>query len=273
MESEAIVSTQEIMHDVPPEKLAMVLAQYQSVGAAVQVSPQTDGNFTVTATFAATYEQPLATRTVEDAAPSPVIDLMEKLDSPIKSIQFSNLADEYRKCYDAFIVSDGRRAVVDATLSRLIQLSPRYASLARELSVPWEFIALIHKMEANTNFSCHLHNGDPLTSRTVHVPKGRPIIGTPPFSWEESARDALQYDGFSGRTDWNTATILYRLERFNGMGYREHGIFSPYLWSFSTLYRKGRFVADHQFDPESISQQCGAALLLKGLRSRNAADT
>jgi lysozyme family protein len=37
------------------------------------------------------------------------------------------------------------------------------------------------------------------------------------------------------------------------------------LWSFSTLYDKGRFVADHRFDPNAESRQAGAAVILKQL--------
>ena len=36
-----------------------------------------------------------------------------------------------------------------------------------------------------------------------------------------------------------------------------------YLWSFSNLYAKGKYVADNKFDPEVVSQQCGAGLILK----------
>jgi len=59
--------------------------------------------------------------------------------------------------------------------------------------------------------------------------------------------------------------MLYRCERYNGMGYRSRGIHSPYLWSYSNLYQKGRFTGDHVFDPDNISSQCGAAILLQRL--------
>jgi lysozyme family protein len=53
------------------------------------------------------------------------------------------------------------------------------------------------------------------------------------------------------------------LETYNGFGYRFQGLVSPYLWSFSNLYAKGKYVADNKFDPEAVSQQCGAGLILK----------
>ena len=64
------------------------------------------------------------------------------------------------------------------------------------LDIPWWFVAVIHDLEASRNFNAHLHNGDPLTHRTVHVPKNRPP-GNPPFTFEESARDALTLDGLA----------------------------------------------------------------------------
>ncbi len=78
------------------------------------------------------------------------------------------------------------------------------------------FIAVIHNMEASQNFNKHLHNGDPLTARTVQVPAGRPKKGTPPFSWEDSAADALAIRGLGAKTDWSLAGMLYQLEGYNG---------------------------------------------------------
>ncbi len=97
-------------------------------------------------------------------------------------------------------------------------------------------------MEASQNFTRHLHNGDPLTARTRQVPAGRPRTGNPPFTWEASATDALTLDGFNSWTDWTVAGALFKLERFNGSGYRLYHpqVKSPYLWSFSNHYTEGQ---------------------------------
>ena len=97
---------------------------------------------------------------------------------------------------------------------------------------------------------------------TVRVPKGRPKQGQPPFTWEESASDALVFDGLHKWKDWSLPGTLFVLERFNGFGYRNKGIHSPYLWSFSNHYAKGKFVADGVFSATAVSNQCGAAVLL-----------
>ena len=75
--------------------------------------------------------------------------------------------------------------------------------------------------------------------------------------------DALRLLGFTGQSDWSLPRTLHRLEAFNGFGYRRYGRPSPYLWSFSTLYERGKFVADGRYDPRARSQQCGTATMLK----------
>ncbi|MGI9106944.1 MAG: hypothetical protein ACR2G4_11925 [Pyrinomonadaceae bacterium] len=127
-------------------------------------------------------------------------------------------------------------------------------------------------MEASLNFNTHLHNGDPLTKRTTPVPPGRPRTGTPPFTWEESATDALKLQRLHGLDDWSLPTTLFRLEKFNGLGYRSRHpeVLTPYLWSFSHHYTRGKFIADGKFSPTAVSQQCGAAILLRRMAETGA---
>jgi lysozyme family protein len=40
-------------------------------------------------------------------------------------------------------------------------------------------------------------------------------------------------------------------------------VLTPYLWSFTNHYTKGKFVADGKFDANAVSKQCGAAAILK----------
>ena len=150
----------------------------------------------------------------------------------------------------------------------------RYESVAHSLGIPWWFVAIIHGLECNFKFSRHLHNGDPLTERTTHVPANRPpsSIGNPPFTWEVSAKDALTYEKFANLSDWSLSRVLYRWELYNGMGYRLKALPSPYLWSFTDRYISGKYVADHQFDPDAVSKQIGAATVLKRLQEQRVVD-
>ena len=152
---------------------------------------------------------------------------------------------------------------VENVITRSMKARPRYEAVATKTKVPWHVIAVIHNLECSGRFDCHLHNGDPLRRRTVNVPAGRPLTGKGPFSWEESAIDALTYDGFTSWTDWSVAGTLYKIESYNGMGYRKRGVPSPYLWSGSQHYTSGKYVADGKFDPNAISTQVGAAVVLR----------
>jgi lysozyme family protein len=65
--------------------------------------------------------------------------------------------------------------------------------------------------------------------------------------------------------------MLFKMEQFNGFGYRVKGINSPYLWSFSNHYSKGKFTRDGFFDPNAVSKQIGAAVLLRRMSERQIA--
>ena len=52
-------------------------------------------------------------------------------------------------------------------------------------------------------------------------------------------------------------------EKFNGMGYNKTGLYSPYLWSYTNYYVKGKFTGHGKFDPDAKSKQPGTAAILK----------
>lgn len=187
------------------------------------------------------------------------------LQPPSAATDFAALHDEYAAWYAACEVRPERQGELAYYIKRLTRGRPIYQQLGSELAIPWAFIGITHGMECGFNFAAHLHNGDPLSARTVHVPKDRPASGNPPFTWSQSARDALIYKGYHQIGEWSVARMLYLFERYNGMGYRRRGVPTPYLWSYSNLYEKGKFVADGHFDAEAVSKQCGAALMLKAV--------
>ncbi len=81
-------------------------------------------------------------------------------------------------------------------------------------------------------------------------------------------KDALRALGLKkldASTDWSLAGTLFRLELYNGWGYRSHHpeTLSPYLWSFSNHYISGKYVKDGVWSPTATSDQCGAAVLLR----------
>jgi lysozyme family protein len=180
------------------------------------------------------------------------------------STTLSAIAGEYVAMFRAMSVIADKATAVDRQCQRLVAFRSEYEKVGSLLNIPWYFIGLIHGMESNFNFGLHLHNGDPLNLRTSHVPAGRPPhdVADPPFAWSTSAIDALRLKGLQTKADWSLPAILFRLEQYNGFGYRRRGLATPYLWSFSDRYRSGRFVRDRVFDPAATSKQVGAAVML-----------
>ncbi|MBI4869439.1 MAG: CHAP domain-containing protein [Candidatus Wallbacteria bacterium] len=181
------------------------------------------------------------------------------------AFRLEDLRGEYQKLFDSCQIVPARLADADRVVLSIKANRASYDAVSLTTGVPWYFIGVIHSLESNLNFKKHLHNGDPLSARTVNVPAGRPAKGMPPFTWEESAVDALRHKGFHRWTDWSPAAMLFKLEAYNGAGYHNRGMPSPYLWSFSQHWTKGKFVRDGVFDPEAGSKQCGAGVLLRKL--------
>ncbi len=186
-------------------------------------------------------------------------------DAPLsKAKDFVTLKPEYARLFRSAAV---RPEYGDSTgwhLAMMQKSKARYQSVSNDTGVPWYFIAVCHALESSFNFRAHLHNGDfPLSARTRQVPAGRPTKWLPPSDWESSARDALRLLGFAGQQDWSLERTLYLLEAYNGFGYRPYGVASPYLWSFSNHYERGKYVADRKWSATAKSQQCGSAVMLK----------
>jgi lysozyme family protein len=177
----------------------------------------------------------------------------------------------YIDLFDTCKVRPERQSLVDWHVNTILKPAnrARYQKLEDEVCVPWYFIGCIHALEASFNPEGHLHNGDSLSRKTVNVPAGRPLTGTAPYDWYVSAKDALDFEKTTNQSDWSLPRMLCRLEGYNGFRSREiHGINSPYLWSFSNHYTKGKFVADDVFDANAVSQQCGGALIIRELLDR-----
>lgn len=144
----------------------------------------------------------------------------------------------------------------------------RYNTVSAATRVPWDVVAAIHNMECGLSFRQHLFNGDPLTARTYHVPAGQPRTGSPPFQWEDSAIASLRFDDLD-KVNWaKMESWLWAIEKYNGVGYDKYhpDTPTPYLWSWTTVYVRGKYVADGVWSPTAVSEQCGVVPILKRLR-------
>jgi lysozyme family protein len=186
-------------------------------------------------------------------------------------MRYEQVSQEYQNLFETCVVRPEFKDQVAWHVKKIVSRQDVYERLAGKVDIPWYFIAIIHCLEASFRFNGHLHNGDPLTARTVQVPKNRPPVWNPPNDWDSSAVDALTYEGFAGQKDWSIPRMLFRWETYNGWGYRSRGINTPYLWSFSNHYSRGKFVKDGVYDPMAMSKQCGAAVMLRALMKEGVA--
>lgn len=156
---------------------------------------------------------------------------------------------------------------VEAITAQIVRSRKRYDTVATATGVPWPVIASIHNMECSLSFRQNLANGDPLTSQTRHVPRGRPP-GIPPFTWEQAAVDALKFDHLDRETWGDIGNELQNVELYNGSGYQRFhpSVPSPYLYSWTSIYARGKYVADGQWSSTAVSDQCGVVSLLKCLK-------
>jgi lysozyme family protein len=179
---------------------------------------------------------------------------------------FAKLKGEYASLFASAQPREEFAPTLSWHFEAIKKFRPRYEALSKDVGVPWYFIGAIHGLESSFNFRAHFHNGDyPLSRRTRQVPAGRPLVWGPPSDWESSAKDALKLLGFTGQSDWSLERMLYRLEAYNGFGYRRHGVATPYIWSFSSHYNRGKFVRDGRWSAEARSEQCGAGIVIKAL--------
>jgi len=146
---------------------------------------------------------------------------------------------------------------------RLVGSKARYQTVASRTGVPWFIIAVIHEREASQDWLGSLAQGDPWNKVSVHVPVGRG-----PFqSWEDAAVDALvDCAPHAARwKDWSAGGALTLLEQYNGLGYANRGVPSPYVWAGTDQYRSGKYVRDGVYDPIVVDRQLGCAGLLKAM--------
>jgi lysozyme family protein len=184
----------------------------------------------------------------------------------------------YKDIFDVAKVKPNKLSEIKQIVDKIIKGRSVYEKISKSLtstntpqaaSIPWWFIGIVHMNESGGDFAKHLHNGDPLTARTFQVPANRPQRGQPPFTFPQSAIDAIQlmekensiWKRLGG--DWSIDAVLQRLEAYNGLGYKKKGVPNPYLWSYTDQYTKGKYIKDGVFDPNAISAQPGAAAIMK----------
>ena len=137
----------------------------------------------------------------------------------------------------------------------------KYEEVAEATGMPAELICAIHYRESSNDFSTYLHNGEPLGQTTTLEPPG--IYFT---DWTEAAIDAINREKSKVDTsDGSIESYLRYAEAYNGDGYRNRGIASPYVWAGTTKYTGGLFVSDRNFSASTYDKRLGVAVIMKHL--------
>jgi lysozyme family protein len=175
----------------------------------------------------------------------------------------TDIAKQYEEMYQDIKVNATAMAGAINTAHKIVSGEAMYKDIERMTGVPWWFIGIIHYRECDCNFADYLGNGQPLLKKTTITPVGRG-----PFnSFAAGAVDALAYEGYDKVKDWSIGNALYLMEKYNGMGYRNRGIASPYVWGGSTYYKSGKYVADGVFRANVVDAQLGGAVILRQIEA------
>ena len=153
----------------------------------------------------------------------------------------------------------------------------RYEKISEENGyIPPEVIAAIHYRENATDFleerfSVYLHNGDLLGEPSSIVPFPPSFEET---EFDKAALDALRgWDGISYykekraqqlelTSDSRDLTAMVTFTSFY-QGW-QYGV-SNYIYSGTSIYQSGVYVADHVYDESAVDQNFGTYLVLKTL--------
>lgn len=181
-----------------------------------------------------------------------------------------SLHAEYLKNFREAKINPSNSHQVKRIIEKIISQRNSYEQASAKIlekldqKVPWYIIASLHNMEASLGLHKQILNGQKISQRTTWVPKGLGPWG----SFEDSCVTAFEIK--PNIEDWSDlGHVLYWLERFNGWGYRKKGIWSPYLYSFTTLYTRGKYVSDGKFSRRAVSSQCGIVAILKELQNQD----
>ena len=143
----------------------------------------------------------------------------------------------------------------------------RYQAVATKTGVPAELIAAIHWRESDGDFNTYLHQGDPLGKPAKNWPTNIPVF----TKWEEAAVHALNMKktlrddlGMTASTT-DVAALATYAEHYNGLGYFKRGRVSPYVFSGTDQYSKGKYVRDGVFDANVRDRQLGVLAMLKSI--------
>lgn len=170
---------------------------------------------------------------------------------------YATRKEEYQQLFDSLTVNPEKIDEIDNYIGRILKNRRVYEMVGQSVGVPWYAVGIIHCMEGGANLSRRLQDGARLQESD-----------DPEQTWKKSAIRILKKQGFLKWQDWSVPGLLFKIEQYNGWGYYYHQVNSAYLWSFSQHYARGKYIQDGVWSATAVSQQAGAAVILRRLLDR-----
>lgn len=173
---------------------------------------------------------------------------------------FQSLKCDYTKLSEQCTVTKSAKNIADEIRAERPTLL--LASLLLKLDgkyVPWQVLGALQKLEAGSmDFSKSIADGTKLKCKSRGCTR----------RWLSSLQKALDESALrqANADSWSREAKLWFAESHNGFGYRQYARGnSPYLWSGTSCYKKGKYIADGKYSPEIVSQQIGIMPILQSL--------
>jgi lysozyme family protein len=180
---------------------------------------------------------------------------------------FAALAPSYERLWAELVPTPSHVPALTKICQTLLAHKATYQQVSQTVwGSPdyWWYVAITDQMEGGGGANTYLGNGQSLHYKTTEVPAGRG-----PFAdFHDGAVDALTGSGGQSKVvpaPTSVAHAAYLWESYNGWGYLSKPINDPYLAAQSNEYTSGKYVADHVYDANAVSQQPGALTVLKVL--------
>lgn len=171
---------------------------------------------------------------------------------------FDDLKEEY--VGDLAEMKFIRLSEAQLVAKKLLVHKERFLKVQQQCGVPALWLMPVWEREG-PSFNDYFGNGDPLTHPTRNVPRGR----GPFASWEDGCVDALHLDHITACTEWTWPRACFMWESWNGFGPRNHGRPTGYVWSGTTIYRGGKYVADGVWSRGTFDHQLGTVIIAQQL--------
>ena len=176
-------------------------------------------------------------------------------------------------------LSDEQTADLQSFLTHYKNNVDQYTKVGQLSNIPAMVVGAIHWREASGDFNSYLENGDPLGSVTYangdsnnghSLPVG--TSNTISFNnWDDSAVwslnqnvEGMKMSGLSfSETDIND--MLTFCEYYNGTGYKNMGVPSPYCLAGTSCYKSGKYISDGNYDSNAVDTQLGILVMLRSI--------